>query len=467
MVPQATGVPPTRAVLMYTVPPRQMPRWWASRRAAWVWLYLLLLAGVGLWVVPHMRMLWPSAGGISTNGAAVGGTNGGGNNGGLRYGPGGGVAVDRRLAPPRASPSPWPSEPPGGSGPCYRLDTARDRLVQVVDEDGGGGEGDGGGKPAHGGDGDSAPPVVHRPRSPLPPRYLRLPYRTVPGVGSRAIVVAHHKEDVSWLPTYFPDFTPFVYAANDTDAPHHLVHPQGREAGAFLSFILDYYDDLPDLMAFVHAHRESYHTWHNDIVNALARVRWDRVRGYVSLNALEHHSVGPGDWNFDFAVANWRDLFGTALGDPPERIQGYCCAQFVVRRDDILAHPRAFYEELYVAVFDEALMGVVDLPRVLEHTWHMIFGQPAITPEVPPCDVFYCDSGDPRSPDNRAVPPFEGRALLAPGPDAPADPRGVPPPPPPTVDTRVPPDARHHLNPPVGVNQQRPPVPVGVDHNSA
>jgi hypothetical protein len=125
-------------------------------------------------------------------------------------------------------------------------------------------------------------------------KYIKVPIRSTSNIGARGIVVAYHSEDLSWLPLYFPDLTPFVYASNDTFAPHHQVHPLGKEAGAFLSFILDYYDNLPDLMVFIHAHRIAYHTWNKDMVNALTRLRWDRIKGYTTLNLLEYYELKQG-----------------------------------------------------------------------------------------------------------------------------------------------------------------------------
>ena len=50
--------------------------------------------------------------------------------------------------------------------------------------------------------------------------------------------------------------TPFVvYNTLDSSATHHTPVHNGNEAAAYLQFIVDYYDCLPEHMAFTHAHR--------------------------------------------------------------------------------------------------------------------------------------------------------------------------------------------------------------------
>ena len=49
---------------------------------------------------------------------------------------------------------------------------------------------------------------------------------------------------------------PFViYNTKDSTATHYTEVHNGNEAAAYLQFILDYYDCLPHIMAFIHAHR--------------------------------------------------------------------------------------------------------------------------------------------------------------------------------------------------------------------
>lgn len=58
------------------------------------------------------------------------------------------------------------------------------------------------------------------------------------------------------MATHLQGLIPFVvYNTNDSTATHYTEVHNGNEAAAYLQFIVDYYDCLPQYMAFIHAHR--------------------------------------------------------------------------------------------------------------------------------------------------------------------------------------------------------------------
>ena len=57
----------------------------------------------------------------------------------------------------------------------------------------------------------------------------------------------------------------------------------GNEATAYLRFIVEHYDALPERTAFVQAHRFAHHTHKVDIVPLLLTVNWEWA-DYVPLN---------------------------------------------------------------------------------------------------------------------------------------------------------------------------------------
>jgi uncharacterized protein DUF3431 len=75
-----------------------------------------------------------------------------------------------------------------------------------------------------------------------------------------------------------------VYVADDPSAVHHVPVNKGNEAMVYLSFLIDRYDTLPDLMVFMHAGRSS---WHNNIL-----LRWDSARTIRTLRRSYVHSKG-------------------------------------------------------------------------------------------------------------------------------------------------------------------------------
>lgn len=49
-----------------------------------------------------------------------------------------------------------------------------------------------------------------------------------------------------------------VYVADDPSAPFHPPMNKGREAIAYLTCLIDHYDELPEIMVFLHA---NHRTW--------------------------------------------------------------------------------------------------------------------------------------------------------------------------------------------------------------
>eukprot|EP00929_Paragymnodinium_shiwhaense_P030917 TRINITY_DN17426_c0_g1_i2.p1 TRINITY_DN17426_c0_g1~~TRINITY_DN17426_c0_g1_i2.p1 ORF type:complete len:290 (+),score=68.24 TRINITY_DN17426_c0_g1_i2:95-871(+) len=75
-----------------------------------------------------------------------------------------------------------------------------------------------------------------------------------PGDSDIVVVVAGHPEcDV----TFLADQPHKAYIFSDVDKDMHK-HYSGYEAGAYLNFILQNYENLPEKMAFVHGHRKAW-----------------------------------------------------------------------------------------------------------------------------------------------------------------------------------------------------------------
>src|SRR3569833_2364994 len=98
---------------------------------------------------------------------------------------------------------------------------------------------------------------------------------------SRSLVVASLKrENTQWIQRHFPTLNAFVYVVDDPHA--HLASPmnKGYEAMGYLTYIFDYYEALPDVSIFVHAHSGAKHNdepMDGSMVQALQRLRDDHV----------------------------------------------------------------------------------------------------------------------------------------------------------------------------------------------
>lgn len=212
--------------------------------------------------------------------------------------------------------------------------------------------------------------------------------------------------------------------------PLHFAPNQGNEAAAYLLWIVRHYDHLPDVTVFLHGHRRG-HEHYATRVGADAIAKW---RSAATPTAAAQHGIDPTDhaWllrhlaygkadfmplafgtfrrigtdsthdetqrrDFAAVVDVWDRLFAAELGALPNTVTYHCCAEFAVTRRAIAMRPLAFYQALYdwlttdpkaISTSDSAsLLSNYQSGRVLEYTWAMIFGGPAIlqADHVTPC----------------------------------------------------------------------------------
>jgi hypothetical protein len=213
---------------------------------------------------------------------------------------------------------------------------------------------------------------------------------------TRLIVISHFNEDLDWLDIFIGERIPHIVYTRSTDrlALHGLSTNKGREAVVYLRYIVDHYANLPSLIAFIHAHRTSWHQKDPpDIVIALRALQWNKY-AYMPLTSAMTQAMFTANATDEQTRVNsqlWRDVLQGELGQPPiQATRSPCCATFVVRRNAILAHSKAFYLNIHnyilASTHSDQLTG-----RTLEYTWHMIFGQPARV-QYQTCDLFMCDA---------------------------------------------------------------------------
>ena len=69
---------------------------------------------------------------------------------------------------------------------------------------------------------------------------------------SARIVVARNNEDTSWLDIYLGRIPHIVYQVVDANAEFTTAVNKGKEAMPYLQYIIDHYNDLPDVSVFTH-----------------------------------------------------------------------------------------------------------------------------------------------------------------------------------------------------------------------
>lgn len=197
------------------------------------------------------------------------------------------------------------------------------------------------------------------------------------------LVLSHWREDLSWI-RYQP-FPVVVYEKRPQSHRHSTPRNTANEASAYLKFIVDYYDRLPQAAAFLHSHRHAYHQ--EDLLSLLNDLdppaQWEG--GYCNLN-----SVVWGTREDPSRALLYRNFSAWAqrhLGPLPPLLLDRCCAQFAVTRTRILSRPRSFYEDALAVALDPAL-NESDREQnrqrglLFEWLWHHIFGQQAVNPDL-------------------------------------------------------------------------------------
>ena len=69
---------------------------------------------------------------------------------------------------------------------------------------------------------------------------------------SITIVAARSNEDTSWLDVYLGRIRHIVYQIIDANAEHTTAVNKGNEAMPYLQYIIDHYEQLPDVSVFSH-----------------------------------------------------------------------------------------------------------------------------------------------------------------------------------------------------------------------
>lgn len=226
---------------------------------------------------------------------------------------------------------------------------------------------------------------------------------------TRVLVIPRlRSEPVGWVEEELEDMLDSgllrtaIYTVDDRKAKLHPPKNKGHEVMVYLTYIIDNYEDLPDVAIFMHAHRWA---WHNNQImdtDAAQMVRYlspESVtrKGYMNLRC--HWDPGcpdhihPGETTRDpdkqeevILGDSWSELF--PLDPIPTVLAQPCCAQFAVSREAIHRVPKMRYifmrDWLIRTELSDYLSG-----RIFEYVWQFIFSAAPI--HCPSQSACYCD----------------------------------------------------------------------------
>jgi hypothetical protein len=220
---------------------------------------------------------------------------------------------------------------------------------------------------------------------------------------TRGLTIACMKhEDTSWTDIEDLGVEKYIYVVDDPEASLRVPKNKGHEAMVYLTYIIDFYDALPEVSIFMHAHRYSHHN--NAILDhdAAAMIRnlrseWVTRKGYVNLRCnldpgcptiLNYHGTFGEDKIWKSAIVDFLHILDPGRPLPDEMSQP-CCAQFAVSRERIKETSLKQY-----VFYRDWLLGLSgsdhDTGRTWEYLWHYIFtGQHVSCPNEYTC---YCEA---------------------------------------------------------------------------
>lgn len=220
---------------------------------------------------------------------------------------------------------------------------------------------------------------------------------------TRILVVPQtSKDSIDWIDKLALNVDLALYVVDNPTAASVPPVNKGHEVMVYLTYIIDHYEQLPDIIIFMHAHR---HTWHNvdllgfDAAEMVKRLNSERVVRYGYMNLRCAWEPGCPVWLHPhkkeellekqeqiLLAKSWSELFPldplpTTLGQP-------CCAQFAVSKERILSIPYGrfvFYRDwLFRTPLTDYFSG-----RIWEFVWQYVFtGQEIFCPQEHAC---YCD----------------------------------------------------------------------------
>jgi hypothetical protein len=199
------------------------------------------------------------------------------------------------------------------------------------------------------------------------------------------LVVARYSEDVRWT-HMFPNKV--IYNKGDIQTiPEELLPcvkqlPNvGREAHTYIHYIIENYDNLPDVVIFTQGNFSEHMSLPEFLKLALT------PKDGVSQNLTETLTWPKYRSSYDFRLTEWKASLTSTRNDedygqwyervfkkvfPDEQTKIYLAAIFSVGSDIIRKYPKEFYEQLMESS-DLTLSSSPESAHFMERTWSKMF----------------------------------------------------------------------------------------------
>ena len=211
-------------------------------------------------------------------------------------------------------------------------------------------------------------------------------------------VVSCYKRDLNWTKKlmefvdkiYVYDHAEIIsenkFILNNVDYHYEEIVNKGCEASAYLKYMIDNYNDLPEKIILIH---DEDHSWHHDgsIIDRIRDNIWKKDM-YVNLNHFKWgdsrlssdgyiDQFRPNDRYYNFYQETLHPYFGD-IRRYSDFLSGYKgCAQFIIKKICVSRNSIQLYIDLYNYINSERVTFGHEsggFGYLMEYTWNIIFG---------------------------------------------------------------------------------------------
>jgi len=166
---------------------------------------------------------------------------------------------------------------------------------------------------------------------------------------------------------------------NDKRYEWNQIPNRGSEASAYLKYIIDNYDNLPDQLVLLHDEQYSWH--HKGDIIELVDKHLKISDPIINLNHYRWNGTNMSFYDRTTKFGGWYYSFlQPYLGDLPNDFMNgkNGCAQFVINDTSLITqHPLKMYQDLYygICMNEDEWNGERKhgFEYFMEYTWHVIF----------------------------------------------------------------------------------------------
>jgi|LauGreDrversion4_2_1035121.scaffolds.fasta_scaffold02312_13 hypothetical protein len=212
------------------------------------------------------------------------------------------------------------------------------------------------------------------------------------------IVSSHFREDLNWLINQ-SDYDYIIYSKN-TEANSilnlnndklRIIENRGMEATSYLNYIIDFYENLPEFVAFCHGHENAWHQY-DTLLNMIKKYNFKD--DYFTLNNPYYRNClyenCPQEISYPEEKRAWNQIKSVKdelLLEMPSKIEITMGAQFIVTKQSILRNKKSFYENLNNWLNTQKVLEDNIAGMMVEQLWYLIFTGKEVEPRLIPVTI--------------------------------------------------------------------------------